>query len=150
MPGTHKNPTIAFRPTAWERDLIEKRYELSGLLKKGFIIQSCIHSKIVVAVTRERMQRIIGEVQEMRNVMGDIAGQLMSGNILLSENRFKEMKVEYLALAVALVDILDGASYLFGYGSSEGSPTWKAKKDADELLEAIKQQVILSGNLANR
>ena len=61
MPGLHRYHTIAFRPTTWERELIEKRCELSGLMKKDFIIQSCIHSKVVVAVTRERMLRIIGE-----------------------------------------------------------------------------------------
>ena len=117
MPGLHRYHTIAFRPTTWERELIEKRSELSGLLKKDFIIQSCIHSKVVVAVTRERMLRIIGEVQEMRDVM----------------------KEEYLALAVAVVDILGGGAYLFGYGTSEGSPKWKAVKDVDELAEAVKR-----------
>ena len=140
MPGLHRYHTIAFRPTTWERELIEKRSELSGLMKKDFIIQSCIHSKIVVAVTRERMLRIIGEVQEMRDVMKDVAGQMMSGNITLSEKSFQEMKEEYLALAVSIVDILDGASYLFGYGTSEGSPKWKAMKDVDELADAVRRQ----------
>ncbi len=86
------------------------------------------------------MQRIIGEVQEMRDVMQDIAGQIMSGNITISDKSFQQMKEEYLALAIAVVDILDGASYLFGYGKSEGSPKWKAKKDVDELAEALQCQ----------
>ena len=140
MPGLHRYHTVAFRPTTWERELIEKRCELSGLMKKDFIIQSCIHSKVVVTVTRERMVRIIGEVQEMRDVMRDVAGQMVSGNITLSEKSFQEMKEEYLALTVAVVDILDGAAYLFGYGTSEGSPKWKAMKDVDELAEAVKRQ----------
>ena len=50
------------------------------------------------------------------------------------------MKEEYLALTVAVVDILDGAAYLFGYGTSEGSPKWKAMKDVDGLAEAVKRQ----------
>lgn len=109
-------------------------------MKKDFIIQSCIHSKVVVAVTRERMLRIIGEMQEIRDVMKDVAGQLMSGNVTLSDKSFQEMKEEYLALAVAVVDILDGASYLFGYGTGEGSPKWKAMKDVDELADAVTRQ----------
>ena len=140
MPGIHRYHTIAFRPTTWERELIEKRWELSGLMKKDFIIQSCIHSRIEVAVTKKHMQRIIGEVQEMRDVMKDIAEQMMFGNIALSDKYFQEMKEEYLALAVSIVNILNGASYLFGYGSSEGSPKWKARKDVEELAEAVRQQ----------
>ena len=90
------------------------------------------------------MLRIIGEVQEMRDVMKDVAGQMMSGNITLSNKSFQEMKEEYLALSVAVVDILNGASYLFGYGSSEGSPKWKAMKDVGELAEAIRRQEDMS------
>ena len=144
MPGIHRYHTIAFRPTTWERELIEKRCELSGLMKKDFIIQSCIHSKVVVAVTRERMLRIIGEVQEMRDVMKDVAGQLMSGNITLSDKAFQEMKEEYLALSVAVVDILNGADYLFGYSTGKGSPKWKAMKDVDDLADTVKRQEDLS------
>ncbi len=84
------------------------------------------------------MQRIIGEVQEMRDVMNDIAGQMMSGNFALSDKSFQEMKEEYLALAVAIVDVLDGAAYLFGYGVSEGSPKWKAREDIKDLVDAVK------------
>lgn len=112
MPGKHKYRTIAFRPTPWEREQIEKRCELSGMLKKDFIIQSCIRSKIVVAGTKERVQRIIGEVQEMRDVIKDVARQIMSGNITLSEESFQKMKEEYLALTVAVVDIINGAADL--------------------------------------
>ena len=72
--------------------------------------------------------------------MKDVAGQLMSGNVTLSDKSFQEMKEEYLALAVAVVDILDGASYLFGYGTGEGSQNWKAMKDVDELADAVKRQ----------
>ena len=31
MPGKHKEPTIAFRPSAWERAIIEQRAALSGM-----------------------------------------------------------------------------------------------------------------------
>ena len=140
MPGIHRYRTIAFRPTAWEREQIEKRCELSGMLKKDFIIQSCIHSKIVVAGTRERVQRIIGEVQEMQDVMKDVAGQIMSGNITLSEESFQEMKEEYLALTLAVVDIVNGAAYLFEEDDSEKSLKWKEIKEIEQLKEALDRQ----------
>ncbi len=50
MPEKHKEPTIAFRPSAWERAVIEQRAALSGLHKKDFILayatsqaQACLH-----------------------------------------------------------------------------------------------------------
>ncbi len=140
MPGIHRYRTIAFRPTAWEREQIEKRCEMSGMLKKDFIIQSCIHSKIVVAGTRERVQKIIGEVQEMRDVMKDVAGQIMSGNITLSEESFQEMKEEYLALTLAVVDIVNGAADLFGQEDSEKNLKWKEIKEIEQLKEALDRQ----------
>ena len=56
MPGQHSNPTIAFRPTQWERSMIEERVKASGLYKKDFIARSCIYSNIVVVGTKQRVQ----------------------------------------------------------------------------------------------
>ena len=42
MPGVHKNNTISFRPSEWERINIEERVALSGTAKKDFITRSCI------------------------------------------------------------------------------------------------------------
>ena len=47
---------------------------------------------------------------------------------------------KFLYLAVAVVDILNGASYLFGYATAEGSPKWKEMKDIDEIAKAVRQQ----------
>ena len=57
MPGQHSNPTIAFRPTQWERAMIEERVKASGLYKKDFIARSCIYSNIVVVGTKQRVTR---------------------------------------------------------------------------------------------
>lgn len=48
MPGVHKNNTISFRPSEWERINIEERAALSGMAKKDFITRSCIYSNICV------------------------------------------------------------------------------------------------------
>lgn len=37
MPGVHKNNTISFRPSEWERINIEERAALSGMAKKDFM-----------------------------------------------------------------------------------------------------------------
>lgn len=52
MPGQHRDPTISFRATQWERAMIEERVRSSGLYKKDFIARSCIYSNIVVVGTK--------------------------------------------------------------------------------------------------
>ncbi len=119
MPGKHKNSTISFRPSEQERQLIEKRAELSGLHKKDFIIRYCIYSRIVVVGKKETVQKIVDELEEMQSVMRDIADELKDGNFNLSQEAFQEMKQEYLALVSAVVDIVNGAAYLFGKAKPE-------------------------------
>lgn len=113
MPGKHKEPTIAFRPSAWERAIIEQRAALSGMYKKDFIARSCVYSNIVVVGKKENIQHIVGALQEMQMVMKEIAGQIQSGDFSLSRDSYGELQRDYLALAVTVVDIINGAAYLF-------------------------------------
>ena len=49
----------------------------------------------------------------MRTVMRENAGQIQSGNFVLSKESYQELKRDYLALTVIVVDIVDGVAYLF-------------------------------------
>lgn len=92
MPGKHKEPTIAFRPSAWARAIIEQRAALSGIYKKDFITRSCVYSNIVVVGKKENIQRIVDSLQEMQMVIKEIAGQIQSGDFSLSEESYLELK----------------------------------------------------------
>ena len=107
MPGKHKYSTIAFRPSDWQRSLIEERADMSGHYKKDFIVRSCIYSNIVVVGKKENLMHIVESIQEMQYVMKEIAGQLQSGDFSLSEDSYKELKNDYLAFVVTIVDILN-------------------------------------------
>lgn len=134
MPSHHKgHPTIAFRPSEWARALIDQRAALSGLYKKDFITRSCVYSNIVVVGKEENIQRIVDAVQELRTVMIDIAGQIQSGDFILSDESYEELKQDYLALAITLVDILDGAAYLFEKKPPENRRNYKAELELEEL-----------------
>ena len=113
MPGKHKNPTISFRPTESERIEIETRIALSGMQKRQYIIRACIYSKIVVVGKKENIQRIVDVAENMQQSMGEIAGRLQVGVVPLSLEGWEEMKAECVALAKMIVDILNGAAYLF-------------------------------------
>ena len=113
MPGKHKNPTIAFRPSGWQRALIEERAAMSGHYKKDFIARSCIYSNIVVVGNQVNIKRIVDALQEMQCTMKEIVRQLQSGDFSLSGDAYKEMKEDFLAMAITAVDIVNGAAYLF-------------------------------------
>lgn len=106
MPGKHKDKTIAFRPEKWARVLIEQRAALSGLHKKDFITRSCIYSNITVIGKKENIQRIVDALEEMRNVMNEITGQILSGDYSLSSDSYQELKEDYLAFTITVVDIV--------------------------------------------
>ena len=138
MPSHHKgHPTIAFRPSEWARALIDERASLSGLYKKDFITRSCVYSNIVVVGKEENIQRIVDAVQELRTVMIEIAGQIQSGDFILSDESYEELKQDYLALAITLVDILDGAAYLLEKEPLENRRNYKAEMELDELRAVL-------------
>ena len=138
MPSHHKgHPTITFRPSEWARALIDQRAALSGLYKKDFITRSCVYSNIVVVGKEENIQRIVDAVQELRTVMIDIARQIQSGDFILSDESYEELKQDYLALAITLVDILDGAAYLFEKKPPENRRNYKAELELEQLRHAL-------------
>lgn len=143
MPGKHKDKTIAFRPEKWAGVLIEKRAALSGLHKKDFITRSCIYSNIVVTGKKENIQRIVDALEEMQNVMNEITGQILSGDFSLSPESYRELKEDYLAFTITIVDIVNGAAYLFDKKPPDIRRNWKAELELEQLriaLEADKKK----------
>ena len=140
MPGKHKDSTIAFRPSAWARAIIEQRAALSGIYKKDFITRSCVYSYITVVGKRENIQRIVDALQEMQEVMKEIAGQIQSGDFSLSEEGYQELKRDFLALVVTIVDILDGAAYLFDKERSAERRNWKAELELEQFRHVLERE----------
>lgn len=133
MPGKHKEPTISFRPSAWARTIIEQRAALSGIYKKDFITRCCVYSNIVVVGKKENIQRIIDELQEMQMIMKEIAGQIQSGDFSLSESSYRELREDYLALVLTVIDIVDGAAYLFEKDPPSKRRNWKAELELEQF-----------------
>lgn len=133
MPGVHKNNTISFRPSEWERILIEERAALSGMNKKDFIARSCIYSNICVVGKKENIQKIIDALQEVKYTMQEISSSINTGDFPLSEDSFKEMSMHYYAICLTIVEILDGASYLF----NKEKPNVGSAKEKEERLKQL-------------
>ena len=142
MPGKHKNPTIAFRPSDWQRTLIEERAAMSGHYKKDFIIRSCIYSNIVVVGNQANIKRIVDALQEMQCTMKEIVRQLQPGDFSLSGDAYKEMKEDFLAMAITAVDIVNGAAYLFDKRPDTDNQHWKADLEIEQFQEMLEQDNI--------
>ena len=137
MPGKHKEPTMAFRPSAWARAMIEQKAALSGIYKKDFITRSCVYSNIVVVGKKENIQRIVDSLQEMQMVMKEIAGQIQSCDFSLSDDGYEELKRDYLALVVTISDIVDGAAYLFEKEPPTERRNWKAALELEQYRHVL-------------
>ncbi|MBS5665777.1 MAG: hypothetical protein KHW89_10125 [Roseburia sp.] len=48
MSGVHKHPTISFRVSDREREMIEAKILASGMQKKDYFVRSCIYNRICV------------------------------------------------------------------------------------------------------
>ena len=140
MPGKHKNETIAFRPSPWAKAIIEQRAALSGMYKKDFLTRSCVYSNIVVVGTKENIQRIVNSLQEMQDVMKNIANQINSGNIQLNSDSYEELKTDFLALAITVADIANGAAYLFNKSPPDNPRDWKAELELEQYRNVLEQE----------
>ena len=117
MSNKHKNPTISFRITDAERKQIEARILASGMMKKDYFIRSCIYNRICVVGKKETIYPLVQTVNalylqllEMQKVFTATSN---TSNTLPSSETIKELQFEYTNMLTAIIDLLDGAKYLW-------------------------------------
>ena len=59
MPGVHKYPTVSFRVSPRQRELIEAKIKASGLMKKDYYIRSCINNSVCVVGKKEVIYALV-------------------------------------------------------------------------------------------
>ena len=67
MSGVHKHPTISFRVSDREREMIEAKILASGMQKKDYFVRSCIYNRVCVVGKKETVYQIVARLQEMEN-----------------------------------------------------------------------------------
>ncbi len=114
MPGKHKNPTISFRVSDYERRAIEANIKMSGMLKKDYFIRSCIYNRVCVVGKKETIYPLVEELRKMQEKMEVLGEQLQAeGEIAMPEAEFADMQTDYLHMLRAVIRMLDGAKYLW-------------------------------------
>ena len=122
MSGVHKNPTISFRISDYERREIEARIKTSGMMKKTFFTRSCIYGRICVVGKKETINLLVEALEHMQADIHSLYDEIKKeGQIKEKESPvdgemytdIEELQHDYLAMIQAIVDMLDGAKYLW-------------------------------------
>lgn len=123
MSNQHKNPTISFRISDAERKQIEARILASGMKKQDYFIRSCIYNRICVVGKKETIYPLVQTVNalylqllEMQQAFtGADADTIVTvaPDTLPSSEAIKELQTEYTNMLTAIINLLDGAKYLW-------------------------------------
>ena len=119
MSGVHKNPTISFRISDYERREIEARIKASGMMKKTFFTRCCIYGRICVVGKKETIYPLVQTVNALYLQLLDMQKafieccELSALNNLPTSDEIKELQTEYNNMLTAIIDLLYGAKYLW-------------------------------------
>ena len=119
MSNQHKHPTISFRISDAERKQIEARILASGMMKKYYFVRSCIYNRICVVGKKETIYPLVQTVNalylqllEMQKAFTKRCEHQTLHNLPTSDE-IKELQADYNNMLTAIIDLLDGAKYLW-------------------------------------
>ncbi len=117
MSNQHKNPTISFRISEAQRKQIEARILASGMKKQDYFIRSCIYNRICVVGKKETIYPLVQTVNALYLQLLEMQKAFTTtdntSNILPSSEAIKDLQTEYTNMLTAIIDLLDGAKYLW-------------------------------------
>ena len=113
MSGVHKYPTISFRVSDRERDMIEAKILASGMQKKDYFVRFCIYNRISVAGKKEVLYQLVEELQNMQTNISELVRQLEQRDVTLTDEGLEDMRNDCMDMLQAIISMLDGAKYLW-------------------------------------
>lgn len=113
MSGVHKYPTISFRVSDRERDMIEAKILASGMQKKDYFVRFCIYNRICVAGKKEVIYQLVEELQNMQTNISELVRQLEQRDVTLTDEGLEDMRNDCMDMLQAIISMLDGAKYLW-------------------------------------
>lgn len=119
MSNQHKKPTIIFRITEAERKEIDARILASGMKKQDYFVRSCIYNRICVVGKKETIYPLVQTVNalylqllEMQKAFIECCEHPTLSNLPTS-NEIQELQTDYSNMLTAIIELLDGAKYLW-------------------------------------
>ena len=113
MSGVHKYPTISFRVSDRERDMIEAKILASGMQKKDYFVHSCMYNRICVVGKKEVIYQLVEELQNMQTNISELVRQLEQQDVTLTDEGLEDMRNDCMDMLQAIISMLDGARYLW-------------------------------------
>ena len=119
MSNQHKHPTISFRVSDAERKQIEARIAASGMIKKAYFVRSCIYNRICVVGKKETIYPLVQTVNalylQLLEMQKAFVGYYQDRNPdnLPTSNEITELQTSYNNMRSAIIELLDGAKYLW-------------------------------------
>lgn len=119
MSNQHKHPTISFRVSDAERKQIEARILASGMMKKYYFVRSCIYNRICVVGKKETIYPLVQTVNalylQLHEMQKAFVGYYQDHNPdnLPTSNEITELQTSYNNMLSAIIELLDGAKYLW-------------------------------------
>lgn len=113
MSGVHKYPTISFRVSDREREMIEAKILASGMQKKDYFVRSCIYNRICVVGKKEVIYQLVEELQNMQTNLSELVKQLEQQEVTPTADGVEDMRNDCMDMLQAIIAMLDGAKYLW-------------------------------------
>lgn len=73
--------------------------------------------------------------------MNNLCRTRIFSDFSISGESYKELKEDYLAFMITMVDILNGAAYLFDKKPDSDNRHWKEQQEIQEYCEAIREEI---------
>jgi len=120
MSNQHKNPTISFRISEAERKQIEARILASGMMKKDYFVRSCIYNRICVVGKKETIYPLVETIYNLYQQLLVMQTAFLDSTAaeLPTTEEISALQTDYLNMLKAIIDMLDGAKYLWEGGGS--------------------------------
>ena len=118
MSNQHKNPTISFRISETERKEIEARILASGMMKKDYFVRSCIYNHICVVGKKETIYPLVETIYNLYQQLLVMQTAFLDSTAaeLPTTEEISALQTDYLNMLKAIIDMLDGAKYLWEGG----------------------------------
>lgn len=119
MSNQHKHPTISFRISDAERKQIEARILASGMMKKDYFVRSCIYNRICVVGKKETIYPLVQTVNALYLQLLEMQKEFIKcceKQTLIhlpNSDEIKELQTDYVNMLTTIIDLLDGAKYLW-------------------------------------
>lgn len=119
MSNQHKHPTISFRISDAERKQIEARILASSMMKKDYFVRSCIYNRICVVGKKETIYPLVQTVNALYLQLLDMQKAFIECcepsalNNPPTSDEIKKLQTDYNNIIIAIIDLLDGAKYLW-------------------------------------